>query len=82
MLSDKFMLCGSMSPWHGASLDCRRGDHLHIWRVAANILNKQLQMYIIITITLKNNTQKSQVMHIYSIMTCSFVQKTSSVVAE
>jgi hypothetical protein len=28
---------------HGASLGCRSGDSLQLWRVAANTLNKQLR---------------------------------------
>jgi hypothetical protein len=35
------MLCGSLSQWHGASSDAVGGDDLKIWRVVANILNKQ-----------------------------------------
>jgi hypothetical protein len=31
----------SLSPRHGASSVADRGDGLQIWRVAANILNKQ-----------------------------------------
>jgi hypothetical protein len=39
----KPMLCGSLSSWNGmASLwVADGGDSLQIWRVAANILNKQ-----------------------------------------
>jgi len=32
---------GLLSPWHGTFFG--GGDGLQIWRVAANILNKQLQ---------------------------------------
>jgi hypothetical protein len=34
---------GSLSPRHGASSGCGWRNGLHIWRVAANILNKQLR---------------------------------------
>jgi hypothetical protein len=32
---------GSLSPQHGASSGCRWRNGLQIWRLAANILNKQ-----------------------------------------
>jgi hypothetical protein len=35
------MLGESMSPQHGASTACRWKNGLQLWRVAANILNKQ-----------------------------------------
>jgi hypothetical protein len=35
------MLCGSLSPQHGASSGSRGTNGLQLWRVAANILNKQ-----------------------------------------
>jgi hypothetical protein len=31
-----------LSPWHGMNSGCRWRDGLQIWKVAANILNKQL----------------------------------------
>jgi hypothetical protein len=37
------MLCWSLSPWHGVSL----GDSLQIWKVAAKILNMQLQSVMV-----------------------------------
>jgi hypothetical protein len=35
------MISGSLSPWHGASSGCGWRNGLQLWRVAANILNKQ-----------------------------------------
>jgi hypothetical protein len=37
------MLDGSLSPQHGASSGCGWRNGLQLWRVAANILNKQLR---------------------------------------
>jgi hypothetical protein len=37
------MLGGSLSPQHGASSGCGWRNGLQLWRVAANILNKQLR---------------------------------------
>jgi hypothetical protein len=36
------MLCGSLSPKHGASSGCSRRNYIQLWRVAVNVLNKQL----------------------------------------
>ena len=35
------MICESLSPRHGASSGCGWRNDLQLWRVAANILNKQ-----------------------------------------
>jgi hypothetical protein len=37
------MLGGSLSPQHGMSSGCRWRDGLQLWKVAANIMNKQQQ---------------------------------------
>jgi hypothetical protein len=37
------MITGSLSPRHGASSGCGWRNGLQLWRVAANILNKQLR---------------------------------------
>jgi hypothetical protein len=37
------LINGSLLPWHGAFSGCRWRNGLQIWRVAVNILNKQLQ---------------------------------------
>ena len=43
--SDKWVpvtvISGSLSPWHGVSSGCEWRNGFQIWRVAANILNKQ-----------------------------------------
>jgi hypothetical protein len=37
------MLGGSLSPQHGASSGCTWRNGLQLWKVAVNILNKQLR---------------------------------------
>jgi hypothetical protein len=37
------MLGGSLSPQHGVSSGCGWRNGLQLWRVAANILNKQMR---------------------------------------
>jgi hypothetical protein len=39
------MLGGPLSSQHGTSMGCGWRDGLQLWRVAANILNKQLRTY-------------------------------------
>jgi hypothetical protein len=39
------MLGGSLSPKHGTSLGCGWRNSLQLWRVAANMLNKQLLIH-------------------------------------
>jgi hypothetical protein len=35
------IICGSLSPLHGASSGCGWRNGLQLWRLAANVLNKQ-----------------------------------------
>jgi hypothetical protein len=36
-----FVISGFLSPWNGASLGCGWRDGILMWKVAANVLNKQ-----------------------------------------